>query len=66
MISVVVASNVVTRPQQIIFSASLACSLACALQNLLGTPRTNARMGRVDRDWTKSGGRLFHHGQGFC
>ena len=26
----------------------------------------NARMGRVERNWTKSGGRLFSHGRGFC
>ena len=26
--------------------------------------RTNARMGRVDRDWTKSGGRPFSHWPG--
>ena len=27
---------------------------------------TNARMDMVDRNWTKSGGRLFSHGRGFC
>ena len=26
--------------------------------------RTNARMGRVDRNWTKSGERLFSHAGG--
>ena len=29
------------------------------------TPRTNARMGRVDRNWTKSGGRLSPMARGF-
>ena len=28
-------------------------------------PRTNARMGRVDRNWTKSGGRLSPMARGF-
>ena len=28
-------------------------------------PRTNARMGRVDRNWTKSGGRLSPIARGF-
>ena len=30
----------------------------------VGGPRTNARMVRVDRNWTKSGVRLFSHGRG--
>ena len=29
------------------------------------SPRTNARMGRVDRNWTKSGGRLSPMARGF-
>ena len=29
-------------------------------------PRTNARMGGVDRNWTKYGGRLSSHGREFC
>ena len=33
---------------------------------IVQTARTNARMGRVDRNWTKSGGRLFSHARGFC
>ena len=28
--------------------------------------RTNARVSTVDRSWTKSGGRLYYHGRGFC
>ena len=30
-----------------------------------GLPRTNARMGRVDRNWTKSGGRPYPMAGGF-
>ena len=35
-------------------------------KRVIRDPRTNARMGRVDRNWTKTGGRLFSHGRGFC
>lgn len=28
--------------------------------------RTTARMGKVDRFWTSSGGRMFSHGREFC
>ena len=39
-------------------------SICYAKPRITIPPRTNARMGRVDRNWAKSGGRLFSYGRG--
>ena len=44
--------------------AALAIREAFYCANNMKEPRTDARMGTVDRNWTKSVGRLLSHGGG--
>ena len=47
------------------FSPPALISGGVRIQNIISYPRTNARMGKVDRNWTKSGGRPSPMARGF-